>query len=83
LGQIYRAQRNFRDAAGAFELAAKMPAIDREESARANLLAGEMYDLLRERDSAVRKYKEVLAASNDSMEAQEAKKFLKRPYHEP
>jgi tetratricopeptide (TPR) repeat protein len=83
LGQIYRAQRNFRDAAGAFELAAKMPAIDREESARANLLAGEMYDLLRERDSALRKYKEVLAASNDSMEAQEAKKFLKRPYHEP
>jgi tetratricopeptide (TPR) repeat protein len=83
LGQIYRAQGNFRDAAGAFELVAKMPGMGREESARANLLAGEMYDLLRERDSAVHKYQEVVATGNDSMEAQEARRFLKRPYHEP
>jgi tetratricopeptide (TPR) repeat protein len=83
LGQIYRAQGNFRDAAGAFELAVKMPGMDREVSARANLLAGEMYDLLRERDLAIRKYQEVVATSNDSTAAQEAKRFLKRPYHEP
>lgn len=83
LGQIYRAQGNFRAAAGAFELAAKMPGPDRAESARANLLAGEMYDLLSERDSAIHKYQEVVATGNDSAEAQEAKRFLKRPYHEP
>jgi tetratricopeptide (TPR) repeat protein len=83
LGQVYRAQRNFRDAAGAFESAAKMPGLDHEESARANLLAGEMYDLLRERDSAIRKYEEIIATGNDSIETQEARRFLKRPYHEP
>jgi len=83
LGQVYRAQGNVRDAAVSFELAARMPGVDSEESARANLLAGEMYDVLRERDSAIHKYQEVVAASSDSTEAQEAKRFLKRPYHEP
>jgi hypothetical protein len=60
-----------------------MPGLDHEESARANLLAGEMYDLLRERDSAIRKYEEIIATGNDSIETQEARRFLKRPYHEP
>jgi tetratricopeptide (TPR) repeat protein len=83
LGQTYRAQGDYRAAAEAFESAAEMPGANREEAARTKLLAGEMYDLLQERDSAIRKYQEVLITSKDSMEEQQARRFLKHPYREP
>jgi len=51
--------------------------------ARTKLLAGEMYDLLRERDAATRKYQEVIAMNNDSVEVREARRLLKDPYHDP
>lgn len=82
LGQIYRARGNSRDAAAAFELAAATPGAETAECARANLLAGEMYDLLGERDTALGKYRQVIGASGDSIEAEQAKRMLKRPYRE-
>ena len=83
LGQALRSQGKYRDAADAFESAAQMSGADREQVARTKLLAGEMYDLLNDRDSAIGKYQEVISMSDDITEIQEAKRFLKHPYHSP
>jgi tetratricopeptide (TPR) repeat protein len=83
LGETFRDQGNGRAAADAFESVAQMTGADRGQVTRTKLLAGEMYDLLRERDAAVRKYQEVIATSSDPVEAREAKRLLKEPYHEP
>jgi tetratricopeptide (TPR) repeat protein len=83
LGQTLHSQGNYRGAANAFESVTQMPGADRDQVARARLLAGEMYDLLRERDAATRKYQEVIAMNGDSMQVREARRLLKDPYHDP
>jgi tetratricopeptide (TPR) repeat protein len=83
LGQTLRSQGDYRAAVDAFESVAQMPGADREQIARTKLLAGEMYDLLQERDSAISKYKEVITMSDDSIEVREARRLLKHPYHDP
>jgi tetratricopeptide (TPR) repeat protein len=83
LGQTFRDQRNYRAAANAFESVAQMPAADREQVTRTKLLAGQMYDLLQDRDAAVRKYQEVIATGDDPVEVGEARRLLKDPYHDP
>jgi tetratricopeptide (TPR) repeat protein len=83
LGRTLHSQADYRAAANAFESAAQMAGADREEVTRAKLLAGEMYDLLRERDAAIKKYREVIAMSDDSTEVREAKRLLKDPYRDP
>ena len=83
LGQALHSQGNYHAAANAFESVIQIAGADREQVARARLLAGEMYDLLRERDAAARKYQEVIAMSGDSTEVREARRLLKDPYHDP
>ena len=83
LGQTLRSQGDYRAAANAFESVTQLNGVDREQVARTKLLAGEMYDLLRERDAATRKYQEVIAMNNDSVEVREARRLLKDPYHDP
>src|ERR1019366_5372012 len=80
LGQTLRSQGDYRAAADAFESVPQMPAADREQITRSKLLAGETYDLLHVRDSAIRKYQQVIAMSDDSKQVEEAKYFLKNPY---
>jgi len=83
LGQILRSQGNYRAAADAFDSVAQLPGADREQTASAKLLAGEMYDLLQERGSAITRYQEVIMTSDDSIEVREARRLLKHPYHSP
>lgn len=83
LGQTLRSQRDYRAAADAFGSVAQMSGASREQIAKSKLLAGEMYDLSRERDSAINKYQEVIAMSDDSIDLQEARRLLKHPYHDP
>jgi tetratricopeptide (TPR) repeat protein len=83
LGQALRTQGNYRAAAITFESVTQMAGVDREQVARAKLLAGEMYDLLHERDAATMKYQEVIAMNDDSTEIREARRLLKDPYHDP
>jgi tetratricopeptide (TPR) repeat protein len=83
LGQTFREQGNYQAAANAFESIAQIAGADHEQVARTKLLAGEMYDLSRERDAAVREYQEVIAMSGDPVQVREAKRLLKDPYHEP
>jgi tetratricopeptide (TPR) repeat protein len=83
LGQTLYSQGNFGAAANAFDSATQMSGADREQVATAKLLAGEMYDLLQERDAATRKYQEVITMSDDTTEVREARRLLKHPYHDP
>jgi tetratricopeptide (TPR) repeat protein len=81
LGQTFREQGNYRDAANMFESVTQMAGADRDEVAMAKLLAGKMYDLLRERNAAIKKYQDVIATSEDPTEVREARRLLKDPYH--
>jgi tetratricopeptide (TPR) repeat protein len=83
LGLALHSQGNYRAAADAFESVAQMAGADREQVARTKLLAGEMHDLLHERDAAARKYQEVIATSDNPIEGREARRLLKDPYHDP
>jgi len=83
LGETLRFQGDYRAAADAYESVAKLPGADREQVAKTKLLAGEMYDLLQERDAAIRKYHEAITLSSDSTEIREAKRLLNHPYHNP
>jgi tetratricopeptide (TPR) repeat protein len=81
LGEALRGQNDFPGAAEAYEAVARSPAIAPELQARANLAAGEMYDLMLKRDLAVEKYRQVIAAG-ESEHAPQARKYLKRPYEQ-
>jgi len=49
---------------------------------RADLRAGEMYDLLNNREAALRMYHTVIEADQTTSAAKMAKKRLKQPYKE-
>ena len=83
LGQALHSQGHYRAAADAFESVAQMAGADREQVARTKLLAGEMHDLLHERDAATGKYQEVIAMSDNPIEGREARRLLRDPYHDP
>lgn len=80
LGEALRGQRDFVSAAGAFEAVKDYPKVDAELQQKADLAAGEMYDLLMKRDIAVKKYQAVIASNGDSPPADLARKRLKQPY---
>ena len=53
---------------------------DRETAQKAAVSAGEMYDLLHNRDQAVKRYQAALALDSNSTLADTARKRLKEPY---
>ena len=79
LGEAMRGQHDFPGAAEAYELSATT-AKDSELGQRATLAAGQMYDLLQRRDSAMEKYKAVIAANSASYSADLARHYLKVAY---
>ena len=83
LGDTLRSQGDYAAAAQAFESAARMFDTDRASAIKATLSAGQMYDLLQERDSAIKKYEEVMALGGDSAEDREARRLMKKPYRLP
>ena len=80
LGDLLRSQKDFAGAASAYELVAQAPQPDSEVLQKANLGAGEMYDLQQKRDLATRKYQAVIALNSASAPADIARKRLKEPY---
>jgi len=55
---------------------------DPEVLQKANLAAGEMYDLLQKRDLAMKKYQSVLAENGSTPLAEQARKHIKEAYRE-
>jgi tetratricopeptide (TPR) repeat protein len=82
LGEALRGQRDFSGAAQAYESIPEFKNVDPELQDRSNLAAGEMYDLIKDREAAVKKYQAVAAAGNSSR-AEVARKRLKKPYQIP
>jgi len=83
LGEALRGQNDFPGAVQAYESVASFPHPEPELLERANLAAGQMYDLLQHRDLAIRKYEQVIATAADSPRAALARKYLKQPYQLP
>ena len=79
LGEALRGQKDYAGAAEAYELAAGS-GTDADMKQRATLAAGQMYDLLKKRDTAVEKYKAVIAENSTSNSADLARHYMKQAY---
>jgi tetratricopeptide (TPR) repeat protein len=82
LGELLRSQKDYAGAAAAYELVNEAPQPDPETLQKANLTAGEMYDLLQKRDLALKKYQAVVAENSGTPPAEEARKHMKDAYRE-
>jgi tetratricopeptide (TPR) repeat protein len=80
LGDLFRSQKNYPDAAAAYEQVNELAKPDPEIAQKAALGAGEMYDLLQKRDLALKKYEAVVALNAHSTQADIARKRMKDPY---
>ncbi len=82
LGDLLRSERDYSGAAAAFEWVSEAPNPDAETLQKANLAAGEMYDLLQKRDMAVKKYQIVVAENGSTPPAEQARQYMKAAYRE-
>jgi tetratricopeptide (TPR) repeat protein len=82
LGEVLRSQKDFSGAAAAYESVSQVSDADPETLQKANLAAGEMYDLLQKRDLAVKKYEMVLAENAGTAPAEMARKHIREAYRE-
>jgi tetratricopeptide (TPR) repeat protein len=82
LGDLLRSEKDYSGAAAAYEEVGQAPQADSEALQKANLGAGEMYDLLQKRDLALAKYRAVLAADASTAPAETARKRMKEAYRE-
>jgi tetratricopeptide (TPR) repeat protein len=82
LGELLRNQKDYLEAAAAYELVSEAPDPDPETLQKANLAAGEMYDLLQKRDLAMKKYQSVLAENAGTAPAEKARAHIREAYRE-
>jgi tetratricopeptide (TPR) repeat protein len=82
LGDLLRSEKKYEAAAAAYEQVSEVSGADPEFLQKADLGAGEMYDQLRNRDLAVKKYQAVVAVNGGNAEAERARKRLKEAYRE-
>ena len=82
LGELLRNQKDYANAAAAYELVNQTSNPDPEIQQKANLAAGEMYDLLQKRDLAMKKYEIVLAENGNTAPAEQARKHIREAYRE-
>jgi tetratricopeptide (TPR) repeat protein len=80
LADTLQGQRNYADAAEAYNEATAQPTISVDLKSRCDLNAGKMYDLLNERDMAMKQYQAVLRQDAESAQAESARKYLKSPF---
>jgi len=80
LGDTLQGQKNYAEAAAAYNQATAQPTISADLKGRCDLNSGKMYDLLNERDMARRQYEVVLRQDGDSAQADSARKYLKSPF---
>ncbi|QNI38551.1 hypothetical protein H7846_10145 [Edaphobacter sp. 4G125] len=80
LADTQRGQNMIADAAQNYLNAASQPKCSDWLKRRAQLNAGQMFDLLRQRDKAVEQYKLASAGGGDQSQADAARKYLRTPY---
>lgn len=82
LGELLRSEKNIEAAAAAYDMVNDAPNPDPDILQKANLAAGEMYDLLQKRDLAMKKYETVLAGNANTGPADQARRYIKEAYRE-
>jgi tetratricopeptide (TPR) repeat protein len=82
LGELLRSKKDLSGAAAAYDSVNEAPNPDPDILQKANLAAGEMYDLLQKRDLAMRKYETVLAGNANTGPADQARRYIKEAYRE-
>jgi len=80
LAESLRGQKDYEGALRQYEFTANVLTGQLSLRQRAALAAGEMYDILRQRDRAVIQYQAVIAQDNSSAQAEIARKLLREPY---
>jgi tetratricopeptide (TPR) repeat protein len=80
LADTQRGQNLTAEAAENYLNAAAQPKCSDWLRRRAQLNAGEMFDLLHERDKAIEQYKQASAGGGDQSQADAARRYLKSPY---
>jgi len=80
LGDTLRGQNMNAAAVSAFEQAASQLTVSPELKRRSLLAAGQVYDVMKERDKARGEYQAVVAAGPDTTQAQEARKYLRSAF---
>ena len=82
LGEALRGQRDFQGAADAYSAIQLLRQPDGDLLLRATLAAGQMLDVLNEREQAIKKYEEVMALNAESEQASRARRLMKLPYRQ-
>jgi hypothetical protein len=82
LGELLRSQKDYAGASASYETVQEAPEPDPETLQKANLAAGEMYDLLQKRDLAMKKYQTVLAENGSTPPAEKAREHIREAYRE-
>ena len=82
LGELLRSKKDLAAAAAAYELVNQAPNPDPDTLQKANLAAGEMYDLLQKRDLAMQRYQTVLAGNANTGPADQARRYIREAYRE-
>jgi tetratricopeptide (TPR) repeat protein len=80
LGDLLRSQKDYLGAVAAYEQVNQAAQPDPEVLQKANLAAGEVYDMLGKRDLAIKKYEAVVATDPGTPFAESAKGYLKEAY---
>jgi len=82
LGDLLRSQKDYAGAVVAYEQVNEATHPDPEILQKANLAAGEVYDLLGKRDLAIKKYRAVVETDAGTPPAETANRRVKDPYRE-
>ena len=80
LAEALRGQKRLDEAAMAYDAVAVFKNADPDLRQRAQLGAGEVYDLMKRRDQAVKRYQAVVAMDSASDHALLARRYIKQPY---
>jgi tetratricopeptide (TPR) repeat protein len=80
LGDTLRGQRLYTDAVEAYREGANQQTTSPELKRRSLLAAGQIYDLMQDRTKAKQQYQEVIDAGSDTVQADQARKYMKTAY---
>ena len=80
LGDLLRSEKDYGGAANVYEQVHEVTQPDAEILQKADLGAGEMYDLMAKRDLALKKYQAVVAINGSTPSAATARQHIQEPY---
>jgi Protein of unknown function (DUF3808) len=80
LGEALRGQALYARAVSAYEAGADQPNTSRELRRRCLLKAGETYDLMHEHARAIEEYRAVLKNGADTVQGDQAQRYIRSPY---